>query len=516
MIPQQPAADVGVVRAEFFAPRLEHFCGNVEIYASVGNVYFYGVAVGNERDLAALRRLGTYVPYRRAARRARKSAVGDERNVFIETHAYERGSGREHFAHARSARRSFVANDHDVAFFDLAVVYGDHRVLFAIEALGFAREREHVFIDGGTLDERAALGERAFEYGDTADGGDRIVYLAYDALVLDVRVLVIVRERAAVNGLRRAVYEIVFGKLVQHRRHAAREVELLHIDVGGRRELTQSGRSVGNGLHVVERELNIAFRGYREKVQNRVSGRAERHVERERVCKGALGHYHTRRYRFAHETAYGKPRFFCKAYAFARGGEGGAVVRQRHAERFAQTVYRVCGVHAAAAAAAGAGDAFQLVKLRTAHIAFFDRAYALEHGRQTYALAFEYAAFHGSARYEDRRDIYARRAHEHAGYYLIAIGHEYRAVERVSAQHRFHAVGDKLARGQGVAHAVVTHGKTVANAYARNYYGRASARVYAGLYGVGYRVEVHVTGNYFGLCRHYGDERLCDLLVGKP
>ena len=50
-------------------------------------------------------------------------------------------------------------------------------------------------------------------------------------------------------------------------------------------------------------------------------------------------------------------------------------------------------------------------------------------------------------------NVHARRAHQHPGHDLVAVRDADHAVEAVRASHRLDAVGDELARGEGVVHA---------------------------------------------------------------
>src|SRR5713226_2905093 len=72
------------------------------------------VAVAQQRDRAADRRLGPDMADAEAARRAGEAAVGDQRDLAAGALAVERRRGRQHLAHAGPAARPLVADDEDV------------------------------------------------------------------------------------------------------------------------------------------------------------------------------------------------------------------------------------------------------------------------------------------------------------------------------------------------------------------------------------------------------------------
>ncbi len=86
---------------------------------ALGNIEDDGVAVLYCSDGTATRGFGSDVASHETVRCAGESAVGEQRDGIAEALADERGGYREHFAHARTAFRAFVANHDDVARFDL-------------------------------------------------------------------------------------------------------------------------------------------------------------------------------------------------------------------------------------------------------------------------------------------------------------------------------------------------------------------------------------------------------------
>src|SRR6201747_35829 len=79
-------------------------------------VDFDDVAILQERDGPADRGSRADMPDTEAAGGAGKPAVGDQRDLAAHALPGQRRRGREHFAHAGTAARPLIADDHDLAF----------------------------------------------------------------------------------------------------------------------------------------------------------------------------------------------------------------------------------------------------------------------------------------------------------------------------------------------------------------------------------------------------------------
>src|SRR5580692_9455225 len=117
----------------FGEARFDFFVAQFNAQALLGQIENDLIALGHDGDGSAAGGFGGGVSGHEAARRAAKAAVGEESNIFAEAEANEGGGESEHFAHAGSTARAFVAHYDDIAFFDLSVYGGVHGVFFAIE-----------------------------------------------------------------------------------------------------------------------------------------------------------------------------------------------------------------------------------------------------------------------------------------------------------------------------------------------------------------------------------------------
>src|SRR5260221_13426403 len=138
------------------------------------------VAVAQEGDRSADRRLRPDMTDAEAVRRAGEAAVGDQRHLLADALPVERRGRRQHLAHARPAARALVA-DHDyVAFLVAALVDCGERVLLAIEAE--RRPLEAQGLHAGDLHDRAARRQIALQRDEPSGRRQRLLCRADDIL----------------------------------------------------------------------------------------------------------------------------------------------------------------------------------------------------------------------------------------------------------------------------------------------------------------------------------------------
>ncbi len=80
--------------------------------------------------------------------RTAEPAVGDERNGFIKTHTRKRTGGGEHFTHTGTTLWTFVADDHDIAIFNLTAENRVDSLFFAVKHTRTARMHQHLLTHG--------------------------------------------------------------------------------------------------------------------------------------------------------------------------------------------------------------------------------------------------------------------------------------------------------------------------------------------------------------------------------
>ncbi len=179
------------------------------------------VAILDQRDRPALGSLRPDMADAEAARAARKTPVGDQRDLLAHAKAIERGSGRQHLAHPRPALRPFIADDDDLTLLDRPSLDRREGVLLAIEATRRPLELEPVH--PRNLHDRAIWCQAAAQPDHTAGRGDRRLDVIDDLLVGVPRHLIdILAQRLAGHSHALAMEKAVF----EHRLHQ-------HVDAAG-------------------------------------------------------------------------------------------------------------------------------------------------------------------------------------------------------------------------------------------------------------------------------------------
>src|SRR5829696_755022 len=122
LVPREPAARELARALRLLGPARGDL-GWIEMHVEplLGAVDGDHVAVAEDADRAAHRRLGGDVADAEAARAAGEAAVGHQRDLRAEWHPLEHRREREHLAHPRPAARPLVAHDDDVTRADPAV-----------------------------------------------------------------------------------------------------------------------------------------------------------------------------------------------------------------------------------------------------------------------------------------------------------------------------------------------------------------------------------------------------------
>jgi hypothetical protein len=123
------------------------------------------------------------------------------------------------------------------------------------------------------------------------------------------------------------------------------------------------------------------------------------------------------------------------------------------------------------------------------------------------------AGFHRAAGDEHHRDVQAQRSHQHAGGDLVAVGDADDGVGAMGVDHVLHRVGDDLARGQRIEHAVVAHGDAVVDRDGVEFLGYAAVLFDLAGDQLAQVLQVHVAGHELGEGVGDGDDRLLEVFV---
>ena len=123
------------------------------------------------------------------------------------------------------------------------------------------------------------------------------------------------------------------------------------------------------------------------------------------------------------------------------------------------------------------------------------------------------AGLHRAAADEDRGNVAAHGAHQHAGYDLVAVRNADHRIEAVGADHRLDRIGDQLAAGQRKLHPLVPHRNAVIDADGVEDERHSSRLAHALLDQLADLVEMNVAGNDIDVAVADGDKRLAKIVL---
>ena len=313
-------------------------------------------------------------------------------------------------------------------------------------------------------------------------------------------------------------------ELGQDAEHAAGAVHVLDVVLAGRgRDLAQARHPARDAVDVRHGELHVGLARAGQEVQHGVGRAAHGHVERHGVLESLEGRDRARQDRGVvlarssawHSSTARRParrksslRVACVATRVPLPGRDrpSASVRQfielavnmpEHDPQVGQAERSYSATSASdTAGSAGLHDGVDEIRMDDLAV-----------------LQLDLAGFHRAAGHEHRRDVEAQRRHQHAGRDLVAVRDAHHGVGAMGVDHVLDAVGDELARGQRVEHAVVPHGDAVVDGDGVEFLGDAAGRLDLARDHLPQVLQVHVAGHELGEAVDHGDDGLAEVAL---
>ena len=470
-----------------------------------------------------------------------EASVGDEGTFLAHVHGLDVTGGIEHLLHAGTSLGTLMGDDHHVALLHLASEDALAGVFLRVEHHGRTREAPDAFVHTGGLHHAAVLGDVAEEHCQAAilgvgvlDGTDATVLAvgiqslvhgalcthlvaehtgrcaAVYSLCLGVNVVLedgvflnVLGQCGTVHPLHGGVYQPALGKFAKEVEHTAGTSALLHavlLAVGG--QFAEERSLARKFVHILHGEVHLGLLRYGQQMQHGVGAGSHGYVQGHGIEESLACGYAAGQNALVTILVVGKGVLYYlpggvleELHTVGVCGQDGSVAGQGQAYALGEVVHGVGGEHAAAASTSGTGAVFHLGQFLVAN----GLVGSLHHGTyKVEVLALVLAGLHGAAAHEHCGDIQAHGCHEHARGYLVAVGNAYHGVCLVGVAHVFHAVGNDVAAGQRIKHAVVAHGNTVVYGDGVEFGGIASHALYLGLHYLAYLMQMGVTGDKLG------------------
>ena len=204
---------------------------------------------------------------------------------------------------------------------------------------------EHLGSNSRSLYNTGIGSQVASEYSYTAVGHIGIVDGSDDVGILVYYTCDILSNCLACAGQAVCIYEILLCQLVKYCVYAACLVEIFHISVTGRSQMTDIGSLLGDLIYQFKIQLYAAFMCYSGQVQHRVCRAAQCHIGSDSVPESLLCHYVAGTDILFQQFHYLHTCLLSQLYPCGISCGDGAVSAKTHTQYFGQAVHGVCGVH---------------------------------------------------------------------------------------------------------------------------------------------------------------------------
>ena len=316
-------------------------------------------------------------------------------------------------------------------------------------------------------------------------------------------------------------------QLAQNGHDAAGAVHIFDVVlVGVGRHLAQLRYVAREPVDIGHGEVDAGLMGHGQQMQDGVGRTAHGDVQRHRVLKRFEAHG-ARQDRLVALFVVATAQLHDQAtsaqeqlLAVRMGRHHGAVARQGQAQRFGEAVHGVGREHARTGAAGWAGRALDLGQIRVGHLV----VHRHHHGIHQIQLAeldllgrrirqAHLARLHGTARDKHHRDVQPHGRHQHAGRDLVAIGDAHQRIGAVRVHHVLDRVGNDVAAGQGIQHAVVAHGDAVVHRNGVELLGHTTCFLDLAGHQLAQILQVHMAGDKLGERVGDGDDGFLKVAV---
>ena len=186
---------------------------------------------------------------------------------------------------------------------------------------------------------------------------------------------------------------------------------------------------------------------------------------------------------------------FCQLDTLRIYGWNCSVSAKAHTQCLRQAVHGIGGIHTGT----GATGRTDLV-LKFRHILFGVGACgiganSLEHGGKASLLPLYMSCKHRSSGHKHGGKVQSRCSHHKTWYVLITIRHHHQCIKLVGNCHTLRGIRDQIPGHQGIFHADMSHGDSIADCNRREYNRHTAGLGYAKLHSLHDLVQIHMARN---------------------
>mmetsp|Transcript_9022 Transcript_9022/g.23677 ORF Transcript_9022/g.23677 Transcript_9022/m.23677 type:complete len:326 (-) Transcript_9022:975-1952(-) len=269
--------------------RLELFLGELYRYAPKPRFQHDHITFLQQADGTSDRCLRTHVSDHDAVRAPAEATIRDECDRLSEPCAHDRSRWRQHFAHARSAPWAFVADDDNIVWYNFACKDGIERFLLGIEHACRSPVLFNFF--SAELYDSSFWCKVSVQHENVLPGRcQRLLDGQNDAFALVSKrqiwgILYIFSNCFARNSHAITVDEAFCKQVLEHSWDPPSLLEVRHNEAPKRLKITNQRNTVGNGVEVIDAEIDFRFVSQCQQVQHSIGGPAERHHDHNPIFK---------------------------------------------------------------------------------------------------------------------------------------------------------------------------------------------------------------------------------------
>ena len=207
------------------------------------------------------------------------------------------------------------------------------------------------------------------------------------------------------NGHAVKIQKILLGQLIHNGINAACLVQLLHIGMSCRSQMTQIRSLCTDSVCNIDIKLYACLSCDGRKMQHTVCGASKRHINGKCIDKCLLCHDVSRADILLYHFHNFHSGMLCKLDSLGIYSRNRSVALKTHTKCLSQTVHRVCGIHTGTGAAGRTGLALILVHILFCHLACRISTNCLKHGGKTCSLSLYMTCKHRTTADKYSRDI---------------------------------------------------------------------------------------------------------------
>lgn len=464
VLPKSTPLGLGLGGSPLALSPLELLSRDLEVEHTLLGVNDNLVTVLDKGNGATLHGLGHDVTDQKAVRTTGEAPISDEGNILAKASAHDGRARLKHLRHTRTTLGTLVADDNDglLALLDLTALESLNEAILVVVDLGGTLETETLL--ASDLADAAAGGEGATENLDVTGRLDGVAHGADDLLLggeVGVGLDVLLHGLAG-DGDARAINDTFPEKELEEGGGTTNLAEILHDVLAGGLEVSEEGDSVGNGLEVVDSELDANGVGDGDEMEDGVGAATKNGNDGHGVLKGLAGHDVAGADVLSEEGLNSLTDAL--ALGLLAGVLGGVAGRagESHTESLDGAGHGVGSVHATARTTTGASVADDVEALLLVDLAGKVLAVGLESADNVDGLATSTAAgLDGTTIHHDTRAVDSAHSDQHTGHVLVATGQGNVGVVPLAIHDGLDTVGNNFSALQAVTHTSGTHADTV-------------------------------------------------------